>query len=140
MIKLPLEIIQHIISISIPLPSFDNRDRADFLLPLCVVHRSIHRYAQRLLLSHPVLKSVESFDAFAEVLSKNPEWGGYIGSLRVGDTDEEKSSMMTVNLEGVLVHCTELRKLWLASMNRVYVRNLSLAPSTYRYHTTRSSY
>ena len=132
MVELPLEIILHIIGVSVPLSSFDNRDRADFLLPLCLAHRSIRHYARRLLFRHPVLKNEKSFEAFAEVLGENIELGRWVKSLRVGDTDEEKSGMMTVDAARVLVHCKELEELWLASMNRVYVRDLSLAPSACR--------
>ena len=40
--------------------------------------------------------------------------------------------MMTVDITRVLAHCAGLEELWLASMNRVYVRDLSLVASACR--------
>lgn len=66
MTELPLEIIQHLVEVSAPLPSFDNRDRSDFLLPLCHLNSSLLRIAQKALFTHPVVVVESKADLILE--------------------------------------------------------------------------
>ena len=119
--QLPLEIIYDIIGISVPPPRSSNRDRLDFLLPLCLVHRSFR---------HVILRLPHSVELLAAALEENSGFGRAIVSLRLGDPDNEEEPI-TVDLARILVHCAELKEVWLFSVNRVYIKSLSLSPSTF---------
>ena len=83
MVDLPLEVMQHIISISVPPPDIRNSDRAKYLLPFCHLHSSLLPIAQRLLFRHPVLLSLAAFEGFIQIVGRNAALGGIVQSVRI---------------------------------------------------------
>ena len=83
---LPLEVIQNIFTVSLPpRPNYDDISRLDFLLPLCLVHRSLTRFAQRTLFTNVFLPDLVNAQEFVESLELNSDFGGWVKTLDFGN-------------------------------------------------------
>ena len=120
MVELPLEIIHHIVSVTLPKSSNVTREREDFLLPLCLVHSSIRRFAQRQLFTHPALGSQLSIDQFLYALEKYSDefdfascvrslWmGGFVEGVLIDDANYLLGQMVA--------SCREIREVSLVNL------------------------
>ena len=119
MVALPLEIIYNIITISLPPSSRHNRDRREFLLPLCHVHSSLRRFVQRLLFSHVILYSRLSIAYFLDAVEGHFEVfdvGSCVQSLElVGWGDEVGGYLLCII--GRCKEIMEMRLSYLVGIN-----------------------
>ena len=124
MVELPLEIIQDIITVSLPEPSFDDNLRFDFLLPLCHIHSSLTPYVKRILFSHPIQRSGEAIMSFLDAIDRDDEITNSVKSLRLGNRgcDFAIGSVTNKALSIILSLCDKLEDVWASNLE-----NLDLA-------------
>ena len=120
MVALPLEIIQHVISIALPDPSFGNHLRSDFLISFCHLHPFLTRYAQTPLFNHSVLRSPEAIKLFLEAVKEDDELRKSVRSLRVGSSvgfamDDESNAA----LARICATCEAVEEVWLNGLSNV---------------------
>ena len=70
MLELPLEIIHHIITVSLPVSIYDDRQRLNFLPPLCRLNSSLRRFVQRLLFARPLLYGLKRIRLFVDAVCR----------------------------------------------------------------------
>ena len=71
---LPLEVIQNIFTVC--RPNYDDISRLQFLLPLCLVHRSLTRFTQFILFTNVFLPDSINVQEFLASLQHNSDFGG----------------------------------------------------------------
>lgn len=123
MIELPLEIIQRIITISLPRSNEDYRSRQNSLLPLCTLHSSLRRFVQLLLFGHPVLDDRASAMLFLDTVEGNePEldFGSCVQSLQmIGPWDEATEDDVDGLLVRIFASCGAIEEISLDSIENV---------------------
>ena len=123
MVDLPLEIIQRIITISLPRSLVDYRTRIDLLLPLGFLHSSLRRFVQRLLFVHPVFIDFECaalFVATVEGSQSDFYFGGCVKSLRMYGSWDEATVGDTDRLFSRLCEsCDAIEEIWIHSLENV---------------------
>ena len=123
MVDLPLEIIQRIITITLPGPLANYRSRRRFLLPLCSLHSSLRRFVQRLLFVHPVLYGPYSAALFLDTVEGNQsgfDFGGCVKSLRMDGSWREATVEDTGRLFSRLCEsCDAIEEIWIHSLENV---------------------
>ena len=131
MIDSPLEIIQHIITASVPTPDVRNSDRAQFLLPFCRLHSSILPIAQRLLFRHPVVRYDAAFEEFMSAVLANGILAEIVQSLRFkGEfSGGRRDDACEQDLWQLGETCGQIDELWLSSCRRVNLVDLESFPS-----------
>ena len=123
MVDLPLEIIQRIITITLPGPLANYRSRRRFLLPLCSLHSSLRRFVQRLLFAHPVLYGPYSAALFLDTVEGNQsgfDCGGCVKSLRMDGSWRKATVEDTGRLISRLVEsCGAIEEIWIDSLEDI---------------------
>lgn len=132
-VQLPIELIQHIVTLSIPPPRFDNRNRCKFLLPLCLLTTTLRRSIQRELFRHPVLEGQDVVKLFLRTIEEGDEVvKGWITSLRFGRTAGVAFAYAEDDLRRILVACARVEELWLQNVADVRISSLAHAKRTCR--------
>ena len=137
MVELPMEIIHNIITLATPFPSFENNDRADFLLPLCHLHSSLARHAQRRLFTHPVLNSESAVALFADTIEDEGgvEFKSWVRTLRVFNLQNDERWHCMSRIIGA---CAEIREMWLWGVSEVDFANFAQLTSQFYWSVGRS--
>ena len=119
---LPLEVIQNIFTVSLPpRPNRDDISRLDFLLPLCLVHRSLTRFTLRILFTNVFLPDLVNVQEFVESLDFDSEFRGWVKTLDFGTGyrfDVGENGLMS----RIVSHCTEAEE-----VNMLMVDGVNLA-------------
>ena len=130
MVDLPPEIICNIVSLSVPPPRFENRDRANFLLPLCHLHSSLRRFVQHQLFKHPVLVGTEAIGLFVRTVETGDDFGGWVFSLRFGKPSGVAFVGAAHMLHRIIVSCNAVEELWLQHVPEIQWSTLVCAKRT----------
>ena len=138
MVELPLEIIHNIITVSLPTSDHKNRNRQEFLLPLCLLHSSIRRFAQRQLFQQPALGSQLSIYQFLYTLERHSDefdFASCVWSLRMGTSAEEEGALIddaAYLLAPILASCSEIREVSLVNLVDIDFANFAQSKSKHR--------
>ena len=127
MLQLPLEIIHHIITISLPVSRYD-RQRRNFLLPLCRLHSSLRRFVQVVLFAHPVLYSPERIRLFLDAVETESEDGFELGncvqSLDIGLIGAPEADGLLCR---ILAACRDVQEVWIDSLDYINLASFAQA-------------
>ena len=135
MVELPMEIIHNIITLATPFPSFENNDRVDFLLPLCHLHSSLARHAQRLLFTHPVLNSESAVERFADTIEdEDIKFKSMVRAIRM-------SMLYDYNgcLHRIIRECVEIREMLLCYVHEIDFADFAQLKSQYCWYCWRGT-
>ena len=120
--NLPLEVIQIIFTVSLPpRPTYDDRSRLDFLLPLCLVHPSLTRPIQRILFANIPVRGMKRNRRFLESLELVPESKRWVKSLELelDFGNERDATEVNSALSGIVEHCVEMEEVELFQVESV---------------------
>lgn len=85
MVELPLEMIQRILTVCLPVANSDPDDfeRSNTLLLFSRIHSSLTPFAQRLLFSHPLLVNPQAMGRFIEIVQDNVKLAEWVKFLTI---------------------------------------------------------
>ncbi|BGP20502.1 hypothetical protein JCM10213_007659 [Rhodosporidiobolus nylandii] len=126
--RLPVELIQHIVHLTLPSPSHATyRERQDMLLALCRLSRAIRTVAQQALFEVVELASREQFDSFLEAV-KRKALGARVRSVHLDGEDAGRGNFDLAKKNDLALLASSCPRLVELKTHRLFLDFVHLAP------------